>query len=73
MSSAAGLDGSEAPADVVVVGASAGFVAASVGASVEVVGAEAAVGGTGAVAPAGSGAENRIVSPWVSLRDLGNS
>jgi hypothetical protein len=58
MSTGAGFDGAAASV-VVVLGTSAGFVAALVGASVEDVGAEAAVGGTGAVAPTGSGAENR--------------
>jgi hypothetical protein len=52
--------GVDASAVVVVVGASAGFVAASVGASVEDACAEAAFGGAGTVAPAGSGAEIMI-------------
>ena len=62
MPAAAGLEtgisgmvrGAEVSAVVVVVGASAAFVAASV----EGVWAEAAFGGAGTVAPAGSGAES---------------
>jgi hypothetical protein len=74
MSKGAGLGGAEVSAAVVpVAGTSLGFVAVSLGASAEGVWASAAFGGTGAVAPTGSGAEKQHVSLWVSLRHIGKS
>jgi hypothetical protein len=62
ISRASGLAGAAVSADVDGVGAPAGLVASSVWATDGVVCASAAVGGTGAVAPAGSGAKRVIVS-----------
>jgi hypothetical protein len=59
MSKGSGLGGAAVSTDVDGVGAVAGFVASSAWTLDEVVWASVAVGGTGAVAPAGSGAKSR--------------